>query len=210
MVKSMQLRINWAGLAGGVTTILVVIMSLIYPWWQLKIGNDLFTANVSPLNTGFYMLGKSVTMPLFWAVNIAGLLTFLASGVTMIIYSLLPSKPYSKALLDFAHKKPLYTLLTFTIFLCASTLLARELIKLDVPLSGSTNSTVPIPLFQGTTIGILISTGFQLPFWLALVATGLCIGARIYHKRIIEKQEQDVILEAAIPIAPEATIPQAA
>jgi len=203
MVKSMQLRINWLGLAGGVTTIVVVIISLLYPWWQLRVGDGLVTVNASPLNTSFDVLGKSATMPLFWAVNIAGLLTFLASGITMIIYSLIPRKSYSKTLLDFSYKKPFYTALAFAIFLFASTLLAQVLLNFNVPLAGSTNSTLPIPLVQGTTISVFISTGFQLPFWLAIVATGLCIGAKIYHKRVVATQNKDVILEVAIPIAPE-------
>ncbi len=198
----MQLRINWVGIAGGVTTIVVAVSSLFYPWWQLRVGNGLFTLNASPLNTSLNVLGKSAIMPLFWAVNIVGLLTFLVSGITMIIYSLIPTKSYSKTLLDYAYKKPLYTLLTFTIFLFAPTLLAQELLNFSIPLSGSMNSTFPIPLIQGTRLSIYISTGFQLSFWLAIVAAGLCIGARIYHKRVTASQKQDLTLEVVIPVAP--------
>ena len=203
MVKNMHLSFNWLGLAGGATTIVVAAVSLFFPWWQLRIGDGLVTANFSPLNTSFDMLGQSATMPLFWAINIAGLLTFLLSGTTMIIYSVAPRKSYSKTLLDFAYKKPFYTVLTFAIILFASTFLAQALFNFHVPLAGSTDSTFPIPLVQGTTISMSISTGFQLPFWLAIIAAGLCIGARIYHKRVIATQEQDVILEPAIPLAPE-------
>lgn len=201
----MWLRINWAGLAGGITTIVVVITSLFYPWWQLRVGDGLVIANASPLNTSFDVLGQSATMPLFWAINIAGLLTFSLSGITMIIYSLIPRKSYSKTLLDFSYKKPLYTVLIFTIILFAATILAQALLNFNVPMAGATNSTFSIPLVQDTTISVLISTGFQLPFWLAIVASGHCIGARIYHKRVIAPQKQDVILEVAIPIAPEVT-----
>ena len=205
MVKNMHLRFNWVGLAGGATTIVTIIVSLFYPWWYLRVGDGLMTANISPLNTSFDMLGQSANMPLFWAINIAGSLTFLLSGLTMIIYSLIPRKSYSKTLLDFAYKKPFYTVLTFTIILFASTSIAQTLFNFNVPLAGSTNSTVPIPLVQGTTISVFISTGFQLPFWLAIAAAGLSIGARIYHKRIAATQEPIITLEAAIPIAPEIT-----
>jgi hypothetical protein len=201
-MKSMQLRINWVGLAGGVTTIVVVAVSLFYPWWQLKVGDGLVTANASPLNTSFNVLGTSFTMPLLWAMNMASMLTFLVSGITMIIYSLLPAKSYSKTLLGFAYKKPLYTLLAFVIFLFASTLLVQVLLHFTIPLAGSTNSAFPIPLIQGTSVSVLISTGFQLPFWLAIVAAGLCIAARIYHKRVVSVQKQSVTLEVAIPTAP--------
>src|SRR4030042_2169496 len=204
-MKSMQFRINWVGLAGGVTTIVVVAVSLFYPWWQLRVGDGLVTANVSPLNTVFSVLGTSFTMPLVWAMNIASILTFLVSGITMIIYSLLPAKSYSKTLLGFAYKKPLYMLLVFVLLFFASTLLVQTLLHFSVPLEGSTNSALPIPLIQGTTVSALISTGFQLPFWLAIVAAGLCIAARIYHKRVAAVQEQEVTLVVATPIAPLAT-----
>lgn len=201
----MHLRINWVGLAGGVTTIVVVAVSLFYPWWQLRVGDGLVTANVSPLNTSFSVLGTSFTMPLVWAMNIASMLTFLVSGITMIIYSLLPAKSYSKTLLGFAYKKPLYTLVAFVILLFASTFIVQALLHFSVPLEGSTNSAFPIPLIQGTTVSVLISAGFQLPFWLAIVAAGLCIAARIYHKRVVSVQKQAVTLEVAIPSAPLAT-----
>lgn len=201
----MQLRINWVGLAGGVATIVLVAVSLFYPWWQLRVGDDLMTANVSPLNTNFSMLGTSFTMPLVWAMNITSMLTFFVSGIVMVIYSLLPAKSYSKTLLGFAYKKPLYTLVAFVVVLFASTFIVQALLHFTVPLEGSTNSAFPIPLVQGTTVSVLISTGFQLPFWLAIVAAGLCIAARIYHKRLVAVKEQAVTLVVAAPIAPLAT-----
>jgi hypothetical protein len=198
----MRLRINWVGLAGGVTTIVVVAVSLFYPWWQLRVGKGLMTANASPLNMSFDVLGSTFTMPLLWAMNITSALTFLASGITMIIYSLAPAKSYSKTLLGFAYKKPLYTLLTFVIILFASTLLVRTLLHFTVPLAGSTTSVFPIPMVQGTTITVSISADFQLPFWLAIVAAGLCIAARFHHKRAAAVREQDVTFLIANPIAP--------
>jgi hypothetical protein len=204
-MKRMPLRINWVGLAGGVATMMLVAVSLFYPWWQLRVGDGLVMANVSPLNTSFRVLGTSFTMPLVWAMNIASMLTFLVSGITMIIYSLLPAKSYSKTLLGFAYKKPLYTLLTFVIFLFASTLAVQMLLHFSVPLVGSTNNAFPIPLIKGTTISVFISAEFQWPFWLAIVAAGLCIAARFYHKRVVSVQKQVVTLEVVIPTAPLAT-----
>jgi hypothetical protein len=201
----MQLRINWLGLAGGVTTIVVIVVSLFYPWWQLRVGEGLVTANASPLNINFDVLGTAFTIPLLWAINLASILTLLASSITMIIYSIFPAKSYSKQLLDFAYRKPLYLLLFFVIFLFASTLLVQVLLNFNVPLAGSTNSKLPIPLIQGTIISVLISTGFQWPFWLAIVSAGLCIAAKLYHKRVVSIQKQDVTVAVAPPTAPSAT-----
>ena len=201
----MQLRINWLGLAGGVTTIVVIVVSLFYPWWQLRVGEGLVTANASPLNINFDVLGTAFTIPLLWAINLASILTLLASSITMIIYSIVPAKSYSKQLLDFAYRKPLYLLLFFVIFLFASTLLVQVLLNFNVPLAGSTNSKLPIPLIQGTIISVLISTGFQWPFWLDIVSAGLCIAAKLYHKRFVSIQKQGVTVAAAPPTAPSAT-----
>jgi hypothetical protein len=201
----MQLRVNWLGLAGGVTTIVVVIVSLFYPWWQLTVGEDLVTANVSPLNTNFDVLGTTFTMPLIWALNVVSILTLIAGSITMIVYSLFPAKSYSKQLLNFAYKKPLFMLLSFVIVLFALTLLVQVILHFNVPLAGSLISTLPIPFIQGTTVSVFISAGFQWPFWLAVVAAGLCIAARLYHRRVVLIQKQDVAVVAVTPTVPSAT-----
>jgi hypothetical protein len=203
----MQLRINWFGLAGGVTTIVVIIVSLFYPWWQLTVGDNLIRANASPLNTNFDVLGTTFTMPLIWAVNVVSLLTLIVSAITMLIYSLAPAKSYSKQLLDFAYKKPIFMLVSFVIILVALTVLLQVILNFNFPLAGTATSTLPIPFIQGITIGVLISTGFQWPFWLAAVAAGLCIAARIYHKRFTTTQKP-AIAPAAETAPPTATTAQ--
>jgi len=195
----MQLRINWLGLAGGVTTLAVIVVSLFYPWWQLEVGEGLVTANVSPLNTNFKVLGTGFTIPLLWAVNMVGVLTLLVSGVTMVIYSLFPVKSYSKTLLCFAYKKPLYMVVSFVIFLFVSVFLVQALLHFNVPLSGSVNTIFPIPFVQNTTASVIISAGFQWSFWLMVVAAGLCIAARIYHRRFTVAPKPDVASTAVAP-----------
>jgi hypothetical protein len=185
----MKTKINWVGLAGGVTTIVVIIVSLFYPWWQLTIGENLFKVNSSPVNTNFAFLDTAFTIPFIWALNIVSILTLLASGLAMLVYSVIPTKPYSKHLLGFAYKKPLFTLLFFVAVLFALTLLVQAVLNFSVPLAGSTTSTLPTQFTEGTTISVLLSAEFQWPFWLAAVAAGLCIAARIYHKRITTSQK---------------------
>ena len=120
----------------------------------------------------------------------------------MIIYSLVPAKAYSKTLLAFAYKKPLYTLVAFVVFLFASTLLVPALVGFSVPLAGSTNSVFPTSLIQGATMSVFISAGFQLPFWLAIAAASLCVAAKLFHKRVVAVREQDVTFMVAPQIAP--------
>jgi hypothetical protein len=147
-------------------------------------GENLVRANVSPLNTNFSFLGTKFTIPLISALNLATLLTLVASSIAMLIYSIIPTKAYSKHLLDFAYKKPLFAVLFFVIVLVALNLIIQALFGLNVPLVGSSAATLPETMTYGMTISVLISAGFQFPFWLAIVAAGLSISARLYHKRV--------------------------
>ena len=183
-MKDILTKINWFGLAGGATTIVVIAVSLFYPWWQLTVGDDLLKANASPVNTNFGFLDTSFTIPFIWALNIVSILTLLASGIAMIVYSIIPRKPYSEHLLGFGYKKPLFTLLFFVVGLLVITLILQAILSINVPLMGSTTSTLPLPLASGITISVLMSAAFQWPFWLAVVAAALCIAARLYHKKV--------------------------
>jgi hypothetical protein len=183
-MKGMLAKINWFGFAGGVMTLLVIVVSLFYPWWQLTVGDDLMKINASPVNTNFGFLDASFTIPFIWALNIVGLLTLLLSGVAMIIYSVMPTKSFSKPLLDFGYKKPLFTFLFFVIGLVVVTVILQAVLNINLPLMGSATSTVPIPFASGITLSVLLSAGFQWSFWLAAVAAGLCIAARLYHKKV--------------------------
>jgi hypothetical protein len=108
----------------------------------------------------------------------------LLSGIVMLIYSVLPTKPYAKHLLGFAYKKPLILLIFFVVSLIAVSSLAQAFAGFGVPLSGSSTLTLPGSMVGGTNVNILLSTGFLLPFWLTVAAAVLCIGARIYHKKL--------------------------
>jgi hypothetical protein len=177
-------KFNWFGLAGGALTLLVIAVSLVYPWWQLTVGDDLMKINASPVNTNFGFLDTSFTIPFIWALNIVSILSLLASGIAMLVYSIIPRKSYSKHLLGFGYKKPLFTVLFFVIGLVVITVILQAVLSLNVPLMGSTTSTLPIPFVSGITLSVLLSAGFQWSFWLAVVAATLCIAARLYHKKV--------------------------
>ena len=164
-------------------------------------------ANVSPVNTNFGFLGTSFTIPLISALNIVSLLSLVASGVVMLIYSVIPAKSYSKHLLGFAYKKPLYTLIFFVVGLIAISLIVQAIVGVGVPLMGSTTTTLPQLLSSSVNYSILLSAGFQWPFWLAIVAAGLCIAARFYHKKVATAQQPTETVPAAPPATPEPTAP---
>lgn len=183
-MTSILTKFNWFGLAGGVTTLLMIVASLLYPWWQLTIGDNLLTLNVSPVSMNLGFLGNLFTVPFIWALTLVGILSLFASAIAMLIYSVLPRKSYSIHLLGFGYKKPLYAVLFFVIGLVATTMICRAVLDFNIPLSGSTTNTLPIPFASGITISVLLSAGFQWSFWLAIVAAGLCLAARIYHKKV--------------------------
>jgi len=176
-------RVNWFGFAGGITTIIVVFVSMLYPWWQLTVG-ELFKTNASPVNTNFGLLGTAFTIPFIWALNVVSLLMLVSSGIVMMIYSIIPTKTYSKNLLNFSYTKPLFSVVFFVVGLFAVTLILQAVLSINVPLVGSATVTLPESLTQGLNVSLLLSAGFQWPFWVGVTAAALCVAAKLYHKRI--------------------------
>ncbi len=179
----MKTKVNWFGLAGGSTTLTVVAASFFVPWWSLHIGGFL-QADVSPLHSNFNLLGNSFAVPLVTALTVVGLLSFVASGVVMLIYSLLPTKSYSKHLLGFAYKKPLFTLILFVITLFAISTIVQIVLGISYPLYGSVTLTIPESLIHEANVSFSVSTGFSWLFGLVVLSAGLCIVAKIYDKKI--------------------------
>lgn len=184
-MKSRQ--VNWFGLVGGALTIVLVIISLTFasPWWQLTVGQGFLQANASPLNTNFSFLGVLITIPIIWVLNLTCLLSFIASGVVMLIYSFIPTRKYSKNLLGFAYKKPLFILLAFVVSLLIFTYAANALLQFNIPLYGSTTATLSTSVTKGASVNLAIATGFTWVFWVATTSAILCVAARIYHRRIV-------------------------
>ena len=136
-------------------------------------------------------------MPLIWALNLISILTFTACGLLMLLYSVNPTKSYSKHLLGFSYKKPLYVLISFVAGLVAIIAIAGFL-GLSIPLMGSTTLSLPTQFMPtGVSISTSLSGSFQLPFYLAIVAAALCIAARLYHRNLAK----------ALLTAPGTTIP---
>ena len=196
----MERRINWFGLAAGIIIIVVLAVSLFIPWWQLTIGDNLLQVNVSPVNTNFGLLDLHFTVPLLWAWNLVSVLIFVAAGVAMLFYSVFPTRSYSKELLGFSYKKPLYILISFIIGLLVMISIAG-VIGFSVPAMGTSNIALPSQFMpSGLSISAFVSAGFQLPFYLAIAAAILCIVARLYHGRVVKVTEPTP--PVAIPTAP--------
>ena len=182
--------VNWYGFAAGILTFTVLVISLFIPWWQLTIGDNLIKVNASPVNTNFGLFGTNFTLPILWALNLVSVLTFSASGLIMLFYSLNPTKGYAKQLLGFSYKKPLYSLVTFLSSLLIITSTA-SLLNVNVPLLGSSTMSLPASIAMGVSINATVSGDFQLPFWLAIVTAVLCIVARLQHGQLEAATKQN-------------------
>jgi hypothetical protein len=188
----MTAKMNYFGLVGGALTIILVVISLFAPWWKLTAGpyypfsssDYLITTALSPFTTDLTIIGTAITFPIIWASNLAIIFSLVAAGIIMIIYSAFPTKPYAKQLLDFSYNKPLFSVIAFIILLFAMTLIFQLLLNLNIPLNGTTTSSLPRGMTQGINVSINVSAAFQWPVWLGATASGLCIAAKLYHRKI--------------------------
>jgi hypothetical protein len=184
-------QINWFALVGGSLILSLLLISFYFPWWQLIIGDNLFTVNVSPVNTNLSFFGAPFSIPLIWAMNFASILTFLASGIIMLIYAVKPTKSYSKDLLGFGYRKPLYAVIACAAGLLIVTFAVKVAFGISIPLMGTGNMVLPSSLTpMGVNVSVIGLAGFQWPFWLAIVAAGLCIAARVYHRKLSSTPKQ--------------------
>jgi len=198
----LRTRINWFGLAGSVCTLTLIAASVFVPWWQLTVGEDLIQANWSPLNTNLNFAGDTFTVPLVWALNIASIILLLAGGIALLIYSLYPKKPYSKKLLGFGYRKPLYSLILFLFGLVFIIMIPKMAFGIDIPLIGSIRADVPQTFTQEISVSVLINASFQWTFVLAIAAVALCLAARLYHNKVVPPQSSTLPNTGTTPNSP--------
>ena len=116
----------------------------------------------------------------------------------MIIYSVKPNKSYSKKLLGFGYKKPLYAVILFVAAIISMSFIVPEFSGFSFPLAGSAAISLPQTMTpDGANISVNVSAAFVWPFYFAIVVAGLCITARIYHRKV-------VAVDTALPPPPSA------
>ncbi len=183
----MHTKVSWIGIAAGASTLALIGISLIVPWWRFTAGNPtpLIEANFSPINLNFGILGTAVNIPLIWALNMVTLLSLLAGGIIMIIYAILPAKPYAKKLLGFGYNKPLMAVILFVIELIVLSLSAKALLGINFPLIGPAKLQFPQSMTGGVSVGVDVAAAFEWPFYFAIAVAALCVAARLYHGKLM-------------------------
>jgi hypothetical protein len=187
--------VNWFALAGGTLTLVLTVASMFVPWWHITIGQTLATIGISPVSLSTNIMGYSVALPIIMVISWIFIALLVSAGIVLIIYSIMPTKPYSKRLLGFAYKKPLGTLIAFIVLMLLVTNIGTILgmmigssnlagADLNVPWLGAKTLALPSSMAQGTIGGIAISTELGWTFWLAVSVAALCVAARLYHKKL--------------------------
>ncbi|HML03685.1 MAG TPA: hypothetical protein VK487_10010 [Candidatus Bathyarchaeia archaeon] len=186
---------NWFGLVGGALTLVLTVASMFVPWWQITVGRTLAIIGLSPVSLSTNIVGFIVALPIIAAVSWMFMVLLISAGIILIIYSIVPTKPYSERLLGFAYKKPLGTLIAFVVLMLLLTnagtvfgMMSGPSLSgadLNVPWTGAKTLHLPSSMAQGTLLGIAISAEIEWTFWLAVIVAGLCVAARLYHKKLV-------------------------
>ena len=178
-------KINWPGLMCAITGAILVALSLLYaaPWWQVAIGDGLGLVEISPLDYQANLFGASLEVPLIWFLNLGSKLTMIAFAITMFICSLLTQKGFSKQLLGFAYKKPIFMLVLFIVMLVALSMIVGNSLGTSFALVGTTTVSLSA---GGAKANVPVSTSFTWVFWLAVATTALAVAARIYEWKVLK------------------------
>jgi hypothetical protein len=186
--------VNWFALVAGALTVVLAVASLFVPWWQLTVGHTLARIGISPVNLSTNIVGYDVAIPIIAAVGWMFMALLVSAGIALAVYSIMPSKPYSKRLLDFAYKKPLATLTAFLVLLLlltnlgaiAGMMLGSSIsgAELNIPWTGAKTLQLPSSMTHDVLNGIAVSAEFEWTFWLAVTVAGLCVVSRMYHSKL--------------------------
>lgn len=199
-------KINYIALAAGILTLVLIAVSIFVPWWQFTVGDPAIAqVGLSPVTYNVALFGSILTMPLIYALTLGSMLTLVAGGIIMLIYSVYPNKSYSKQLLGFGYKKPLYAVILFAVALLGLYFSATYLGGMNVPISGSGTMGLPQAIGDvGVGVSVKVNSSLNWPFYLAIVVAALCIAARLYHRKVEEKPATQVNLVAPPPPPPPA------
>ncbi len=166
-------KLNIPALIGG----LIVIYIVLYggPWWTLTAtgANPTFKVGVAPYQIYIEILGKPVDIPILKYLILSGYLSYLAIGLLSVIGSFLPSKEISKALIGYrAIAMKIFTVITLYLSLIA----VKNMLKVDIPLIGSTVMNFKLPYEAGViNVETPIEAGFTLTFYIAVTAAILLL-----------------------------------
>ena len=185
---SLNYRVNLLGLASALLLFYTALSNK--PWWTITggtVGEQSFLAEVSPFNIVVEILGKPVEVPILPYLNLAARLTILLAAVTIIIGSLLATRPWSKPLMNV---RGLILPILFLAALYFGLSLAGSYVGVSLPLAGE--STLEYVIHSGElkiTTETPVEAAFTQEYWLALAAGILSTFGKAIHGKIVKTTE---------------------
>lgn len=198
-LKTFLLSLNWFGI---VTSILMLLLPFLGPWWVGRVGTGAMEAGLSPFDINLSLLGMSIESSMVGFFLLATKITFIIAGVFMLLSSIFPRQWWSKSLFKFGVMKPFWSIIGLVVMLLIGAIVVNTVLPSVLPgmmggaggenvavgiiipyISGNTVSTIQVGNAATVTAPITFSlTGI---FWLALATGILGIIARIYQRRFM-------------------------
>jgi hypothetical protein len=197
-IDRVLISFNWFGLVSG---ILMMLLPFLGPWWIGTVGRGAMEIKLSPFDLSISLLYLPIHSSMIEFFLLAAKITFVVSGVFMLLSSVFPMRWWSRRLFMFGVMKPFWSVVGLVALLIVSGMIfnfalpsvlpsliggEQENVKvnIDVPyVCGSTVSTVEVENMATVTAPVLFSlTGI---FWLAVATAVLCIIARFYRRRLV-------------------------
>jgi len=187
IVKALSLnyRVNLLGLASALLLFYTALSNK--PWWTITGGSEgecTFSAEVSPFNIAVEILGKPATVPILPYLNLAARLSILLAAATILIGSLLATKPWSKPLISV---RGLILPILFLAGLFIGLSLAGPYVGVSLPLTGE--FTLEYAIHYGelniATETPAVATLTQ-EYWIALAAGIISAFGKAVHGKIVQ------------------------
>ena len=185
IVKALSLnyRVNLLGLASALLLFYTALSNK--PWWTITGGIEgerTFSAEVSPFNIAVEILGKPATVPILPYLNLAARLSILLAAATILLGSLLATKPWSKPLISVRG------LVLPILFLCGLFIglsLAGSYVGVNLPLTGEFTLAYAIPYGElNIATETPVAATLTGEYWIALAAGIISVLAKAFQGKV--------------------------
>ncbi len=183
-VLSLNRRVNTLGVASSLLLLYVLLSDK--PWWILTGGSSggrTILVELSPFTFTMEILGKSLTIPIAFYVNLAAKLSILLAIVTTILGSILVSKLWSKPMISV---KGLILSVLFIVGVFALLQIAQLSVgSSNIPILGE--SIMKYAFKSGeveVVVEIPLKSEITMHYWIALIAGVTSIPAKILQGKI--------------------------
>lgn len=183
-ILSLKHRVNTLGVASSLLLLYVLLSDK--PWWILTGGSSgerTILVELSPFTFTMEVLGRPLTIPIAFYVNLAAKLSILLAIVTTILGSILVSKPWSKPMISV---KGLILSVLFIVGVFALLQIVQLSVGLsNIPILGESIMKYAFKFEEvEVVVEIPLKSEITIHYWIALIAGVTSIPAKILQGRI--------------------------